>query len=189
MDIKITKSARACALCEKEFEHDEEIVSMVRISEGSLIREDFCKDEWKPDLGKEAYSFWNTRFYDPKVAEQEPAEVFSPLRQLFYEAVENEDRLEQAKAFLAAQLLRRQKAFLQIKESDEADGEVRTVLFADRIGNRLIEVRDPNFSFAEMEAGRQQLITRLQELEAPETEQPEEETTEHAVEAKNENTD
>lgn len=153
----------------REFVHEEPVFSLVRIVDQMLAREDYCQTCWNPDFVKGAYSTWSLKYYDPKVAEQKPPEVFSPLRQLFYEAVENEDRVEQAKAYLAAQLLRRQKVFRRIKESDENEGEVHILLYADRIGNRLIEVRDPNFSYAEMENARVALLTRLQELEAPQS--------------------
>lgn len=177
MDIKITKAARACVACEHLFVHDEELNSLVRFADQALVREDYCRACWGPTRGKDAYSVWTRKYYDPQVAEQTPPEVFSPLRQLFYEAVEAEERLEQAKAFLAAQLLRRQKVFRRIKESDEADGEVRIILYTDRIGNRLIEVRDPSFTYAEMESARRLLLERLEELEAP---QEAEEEVEHA---------
>lgn len=167
MEIKIGKSSRACAACEHVFVHDEEFHSLAVIAEDSLAREDYCNACWSPARAASAYSAWTPKFYDPEVAEQAPPEVFSPLRQLFYEAVESEDRIALAKAFLAAQLLRRQKVFRRIKESDEGEGEVHILLYADRIGNRLIEVRDPNFSYAEMEAARQALLSRLQELESP----------------------
>jgi len=168
MDIKISKSARICRESERDFVHGELVYSVVRIQDKELVREDFCAEHWNAARARDAYSHWSTKYVDPRVAEQEPAEAFSPLRQLFYEAVEAEERVDQAKAFLAAQLLRRQKVFRQIKESDESDGEVKIVLFNDRIGNRLIEVRDPNFSYAELEQGRLLLVARLQELEAPE---------------------
>ncbi len=167
MEIRIGKSARACAACKREFVHDEELNSLVRLADEGLAREDFCQACWTPDKADGAYSAWSPKFYDPNVAEQQPPEVFSPLRQLFYDAVESEGRIQQAMAFLAAQMLRRQKVFRRIKESDEQDGEVHILLFADRIGNRLIEVRDPNFSYAEMEAARQALLQRLQEIESP----------------------
>jgi hypothetical protein len=108
---------------------------------------------------------WSPRFYDPKVAEQEPPEVFSPLRQVFYEAAESDDRAETAVAYLAAQLLRRQKVFRLLKESDGAENEVKVALYADRIADRLIEARDPSLSYAELEAGRVALLERLSRLE------------------------
>ncbi len=171
MEIRIGKSARACTACGREFIHEEELSSLVRRVEQELTREDYCAACWAPERAEGAYSAWTPKFYDPRVAEQAPPEVFSPLRQAFYEAVEMDDRIGQARAFLAAQLLRRQKVFRRIKESDEADGEVHLLLFADKIGNRLIEVRDPNFSYAEMETARQALMQRLQELEAPPVEE------------------
>lgn len=169
MEVKISKTSRACCGCQRAFQHDEELRSLVRVADGNLDREDYCAACWADDRAAGAYSSWSLRFYDPKVAEQEPPEVFSPLRRLFYEAAEQEDRIDQAKAFLAAQLLRRQKVFRLLKESDEDEGEARLYLYADRIGNRLIEVRDPRFTYPEMEAGRRRLIERLEQIEHPES--------------------
>ncbi|HEO71894.1 MAG TPA: hypothetical protein ENN80_11580 [Candidatus Hydrogenedentes bacterium] len=170
MEIKIGKSARNCIACGKEFAHDEELWSLVRIEDQVFKREDYCMGCWSEDVARGAFSRWACCFYDPKVAEQEPPEVFSPLRQTFYEAVERQARCELAKAYLAAQLLRRQKVFRLIKESEGPDGDARFVLYADRIGGNLVEVRDPNLSYAELENGRQELLARLQELESPEEE-------------------
>lgn len=167
MEIKIGKSAHACSVCERPFVHDETLTSAVRIEHQVLVREDFCEACWQPDRAMGTFSVWSPKFYDPKVAEQQPPEVFSPLRQVFYEAVESEDRHELAKAYLAAQLLRRQKVFRLVKESDDPDKEIRVVLFADRIGNRLIEVRDPSLTYAELETGRRALMERLNALENP----------------------
>ena len=167
MEIKITRSARNCTACAREFVHDEDLMSVARIENQQLLRTDYCAACWAPTNGAGAFSVWSPKYYDPRVADQQPAEVFSPLRQLFYEALESEDRIDMAKAYLAAQLLRRQKVFRLVKESDDTDGEVRLVLFTDRIGDRLIEVRDPNLSYAELEQGRQALIARLTELENP----------------------
>lgn len=165
MEIKIGKSARHCAACEREFVHEEQLHSVVRIEEQTLVRDDFCEPCWQGGTRTHAFSVWHSRFYDPRVAEQEPAEVFSPLRQLFYECVDSQERQEMAKAYLAAHLLRRQKVFRLIKESDGSDDEFSIALFSDRIGNRLIEVRDPNLSHDELETGRLRLLARLKELE------------------------
>lgn len=166
MNIKISKSTHSCAACGVDFQHLQNLTSTVKAAEGLLHREDYCKPCWKTEQNKAVYSVWGTIYHDAKVEEAGPPEVFSPLRQLFYEAAEEESRIEMAKAFLAAGLLRRQKVFRLIKESDESDGNVRITLYADRIGNRLIEVPDPQFSYAEMDKARTLLIARLQELEA-----------------------
>jgi hypothetical protein len=57
---------------------------------------------------------------------------------------------------------------------------MRLALFEDRIGGRLIEVRDPSLTFAEMEEGRQALVMRLNELENPEPPEEVAETTEES---------
>lgn len=170
MDIKISKTAHACSVCNEKFTHDQNVYSHVLVIEEELNRQDLCGQCKDESVRKQAFSCWTTQYYDPKVAEQEPPERFSPLRQLFYESVEAEGRLEQARAYLAAQLLRRQKVFRQIKESDESDGEVKLILYSDRIGNRLIEVRDPNFSFNELDKARVHLMERLRVLESGEVE-------------------
>lgn len=167
MEIRIGKSARACAACERPFVHEEELKSRVRIENRVLEREDYCGACWNPDRGAGAFSVWTPRFIDPKVAQQQPPEVFSPLRQAFYESAESTERKELAKAYLASQLLRRQKVFRLIKEANDPDAEVQVALFSDRIGNVLVEVRDPNLTYDELEEGRVALLARLTELEAP----------------------
>jgi len=167
MEIKIGKCSQTCTACGRSFVHEETLTSVARVEQGSLLREDYCMSCWNVDRGANAFSIWSPTFYDAKVAEQEPPETFSPLRQIFYDSVEREDRGELAVAYLAAQLLRRQKVFRLIKESDEGDQDVKMILFADRIGNRLIEVRDPCLGYAELEAGRQILMERLASLENP----------------------
>lgn len=165
MNIKISKNAHSCAACGNDFQHEQDLTSVVKVAEGVLHRQDFCRDCWHAEESKDAYSVWSMVYHDAKLENQAPPEVFSPLRQLFYEAAEEESRIEMAKAFLAAGLLRRQKVFRLIKESDESDGDVRITLYTDRIGNRLIEVPDPQFTYAEMDKARTLLIERLQVLE------------------------
>lgn len=167
MEIRISRPSKRCCASDQDFVHNDEIVSLVRYSEGALVREDYAKSQWDEAYGERAYSVWTTRFHDPQVADQEPEEKYSPLRQLFYGAQGGEDRPSLAVAFLAAQLLRRQKVFRQIKESAETDEGGKLILYVDRIGNRLIEVRDPNFSYAELDAARQRLMEELMTLEAP----------------------
>ena len=171
MEIKIGKSAHACSVCLRDFVHDEVLTSVVRIESQVLARTDFCPACWNAECATGAFCVWSPKFCDPKVAEQQPPEVFLPLRQLFYDAVQSEDRDDLAVAYLAAQLLRRQKAFRLIKESDESDGEVKLILFADRIGNRPIEVRDPSLTYEELEKGRRALMDRLSALERPAVEE------------------
>lgn len=179
MDIRISRSAHKCAASGRKFHHEEQIHSRVRIQDGALVREDYAGESWSDELARGAYSVWTAQYIDPEVENQEPEEAFSPLRRIFYDSVEAATRIEQAKAFLAAQLLRRQKVFRQMKESDESDGETRILLYADRVGDRLIEVRDPSFTYSEMEEARTLLLQQLQELEQ-EQEADEEEGAEDA---------
>ena len=167
MDIRIGKSSRVCAACERDFVHEETIHSLLRLTGPEFSREDYCISCWEGDKAGAAYSSWSPQYYDPAVAEAEPPEVFSPLRQLFYDAVEGDTRQSYSVAYLAAQLLRRQKVFRLIKESDEAESAMSVLLFADRIGDRLIEVRDPDLTHEELQLGRQTLVERLNELEHP----------------------
>ncbi|MCX5759031.1 MAG: hypothetical protein NTU83_11095, partial [Candidatus Hydrogenedentes bacterium] len=131
MEIKIGKCSQACAACGRSFVHEEALTSVVRVDSQALVREDYCATCWNGGRGVDAFSVWSLKFYDPQVAEQQPPEIFSPLRQIFYNAVESDERAELAVAYLGAQLLRRQKVFRLIKESDEAEQEVKLVLFAD----------------------------------------------------------
>ena len=177
MDIKIVKSDRHCHSCEMNFAHDQEIHSGVRIADHQFVRADYCTACWPEIDASDFYSFWKTSYYDPAVAEAEPPEHFSPLRQTFYEALENTDRVQLAVAYLAAQLLRRQKVFRLIKESEGEDGEAKIALFSDRLGGRLIEVKDPDLTHAELEHGRGVLMERLYALEGGSDDSPEDDET------------
>jgi hypothetical protein len=168
MEIRIGKATRHCARTQRAFEHGEEVLSLVRRDNEDLVREDYAKDAWEPQQGDGALAVWSTHYIDPDAAERQPDEAYSPLRQVFYEAAESDQRPDLARAYLAAQLLRRQKIFRLLKEAEEGEGESRLALFNDRIGDRLIEVRDPNFSYAELERARIALMERLSELESPE---------------------
>lgn len=101
--------------------------------------------------------------------EAEEQEVFSPLRRLFYDMAGSEERVLLAQAYLAAQLLKRQKVLRQIKESDESESGERITLFLDRQGGRLIETRDLNFTYSELDEARIQLMERLRALESAQT--------------------
>jgi len=171
MDIKIVKSGRACSGCNGEFQHEQPLTSTLDIVEGQLVREDYCGECLQEQDADTAYSAWTSEFYDPTVADQQPAEHFSPLRSIFYECVESEDRQSIAVAYLAAQLMRRQKVFRWIKESHDPETEAAQFLFTDRIGNRLIEVNDPNLSHAELEIARGRLLEQLNAMENTEAEE------------------
>lgn len=165
MEIRIGKTARTCGACGQPFAHEARVYSLVRVGDVALVREDYCAECWNADRAVGSFSHWSIAFQDPKVLEQKPPKVFSPMRQAFYEAVETQDRAQLAQAYLAAQLLRRQKVFRLMKEFDEAEAGGRVAVFLDRIGDRLVEVRDPDLSFEELEVGRQALLQRLAELE------------------------
>ncbi len=168
MEIRIGKSTRVCAQTQQSFEHGQELLSLVKQGEDGLVREDYSKEAWNPACADGAIAVWATNYVDPDIENQQPDDSFSPLRNLFYEAVESEDRAELAKAYLAAQLLRRQKVFRLIKEGEETDTDSKFALFTDRIANRMIEVRDPNLSYAELNTARASLMEILNTLEKPE---------------------
>lgn len=168
MEVKITKTARKCAATDRPFAHGERVVSRVLVKDHTYVRQDFCTDAWTKQLADEAVAFWRTVYRDPE--SEQPAEVHSPLRQVFYDAAEGDGRADMALAYLASQLLRRQKVFRLIKESDDPEHEHRTALFADRHGDRLVEVPDPGLTLRELEAAREELMRRLAAFETPDEE-------------------
>ena len=166
MEIRIGKAARQCLESGTMFEHGEEVISLVRVEEGAYVRQDYSKAAWKEELASDAVAVWSTHYHDPKVEQEQPPETFSPLRKIFYTAAESMDRIQLAQAFLAAQLLKRQKVFRLLKES-EADDEARVSLYVDKIGGRMVEVRDPGLSYDELESARVALLEDLAALESP----------------------
>ncbi len=170
MEIKISKCASQCSACLVDFIHEQKVHSVVTLEEQGLTRQDYCASCHGATLIEGQFCYWSTQYADPHILESERQESFSPLRRLFYDAASSSERADLAQAFLAGQLLKRQKVFRQIRESDNADGEERIALYLDRVGNRLIETRDLNFSYAELDEARIALLERLRVLEAAELE-------------------
>ena len=173
-----------CCACDAEFSHQQEVHSRVVVNEDALERRDYCVECAKNKESGTVFCAWTIRYNDPRIKEAERQETLSPLRRLFYDAAASSERADLARAYLAAQLLKRQKVFRQIKESDESDSAERVTLFLDRAGNRLIEARDLNFSYAELDEARLLLMENLRALEAPESEEapaPTEHMDEHVT--------
>ncbi len=171
MEIKISKSARQCCVSGKAFSHGEEIISLIRVQQGEFVRQDYLPEAWQSELGEGAIAVWTSRYIDPKHDENHAPEEFSPLRKIFYDAVEQNSRPEMAIAYLAAQLLRRQKVFRLVKEYDQPENNAKALLFIDRLNGRFVEVRDPDLSYAELSAAQKELLEKLRSLEETPDEQ------------------
>ena len=138
---------------------------MINEENDEYVREDFCTVCWAQRASgwaRNSYSFWSTRYVDPAVENEKPPEHFAPLRRVFHESVESENRIEQAVAFITAHLLRRQKAFRLMKEFDNDEEEGSVLVFADKFTQRLVEVPDRRFTAAELRDARRILIERTE---------------------------
>ncbi len=172
MELKIRKASSNCLACGKRFEHLEKHFSRANAAEDEeLVREDYCPACWESGRAadvEDTYSFWLAKYFDPAAASEPNEEEFSPLRTIFYEAVEKEDQTEQAIAYLAAHLLRRQKVFRFVRgfADSERDGDIN--VFADRFTGTVTEVVDPGFSVEDLRAARQELVQRLEQMEGSE---------------------
>ena len=169
MDIKIRKASSHCLACGRRFEHLEKHFSRANAGdEKELVREDYCPDCWKTGRAadiEETYSFWLSKFFDPAAESQPDEQEFSPLRTIFYEAVEKEDQTEQAVAYLAAHLLRRQKVFRLMRGVSDSEREGDVNVFSDRFSGQVTEIVDPGFSVEGLQEARQELIQRLEQME------------------------
>lgn len=171
MEIKISRNAIKCFNCEKTFVHEEWIVSRIIDTNEEWQRQDFCMSCWEQKKGQDSLSQWRHRFIDAKLQKKEQEVIDSPLRTLFYEAVEKEhSRIELAIAFLTSQLLKREKVFKKIKEMAISSKDGYIIMYIDRIDDRVIEVRDPNFTLTEMEEAKKIVLERLGDK--PESENP-----------------
>ncbi len=188
MEIKFSKPSRECTATGRPFQHEESIVSLVRLRDGALIREDYARDAYEERQAAGAVAVWSCVYYDPQVLQQEPEESYSPLRRIFYDASAEDSRHHTAVAFLAAQLLKRQKVFRLVKQSD-GEENVHITLYTDRVNERLVEVPDPGLTYAEMDAARETLAQQLAALEAGEAAQADEAEGKSAVAAAAEGND
>ncbi len=178
MEIKFRKADQHCSACGRKFDHLEPHLSVINEENDEYVREDFCTACWTQraeSWARNSYSFWSTRYIDPTVANEQPPEHFAPLRRVFYDAVESDDRTEQAVAFIAAHLLRRQRAFRLMKEfaGEEQNGSVQ--VFADRFSQQLVEVTDRGFAAAELREARRILIERTEPQDEEDTDDGKEE--------------
>ncbi|MGC8844491.1 MAG: hypothetical protein ACP5QY_01440 [Candidatus Hydrogenedens sp.] len=163
MEIKISRNGIKCLSCEKPFIHEEWIWSRILEKNKEWLRQDFCLSCWEQQGKQESLSQWRHRYIDLKVQRKEQETIDSPLRKLFYESAEKEhSRMELAIAFLTSQLLRREKIFKKIKEIAISQRDGYIIMYIDRIDDRVIEVRDPNFSFSEMEEAKKIVLERLE---------------------------
>ncbi|HOK09573.1 MAG TPA: hypothetical protein PLT82_09110 [Candidatus Hydrogenedens sp.] len=163
MEIKISRNANKCLLCLKSFSHEEWVWSQIVELNKEWQRRDFCISCWQQSEKQPALSQWRHRYVDPKERNKEQETKDSPLRALFYEMIEKDhSRLELAIAYLASQLLKREKVFKRIKEMAISPKEGHIIMYIDRIDDRVIEVRDPNFTFSEMEEAKNIILRRLE---------------------------
>ncbi len=169
MEIRIRKAAAHCLACGKRFEHLQKHFSQVdAASEDELVREDYCAACWESGRAADAeraLSFWRAKYFDPAAASQPDEREFDPLRTVFYEAVENDDRAEQAIAYIAAHLLRRQKVFRFVKGFEDHEAECNVSVFYDKLSGRMTEVADKGFSVEELQGARQEFVQRLERME------------------------
>lgn len=175
MEIKIHKASRYCLACGKKFEHLEKHHSRLTAPEGEeeLPREDYCRECWESGRAADAektFSHWIAKYFDVSAAIEPDAAEFTPLRRILYEAIEKEGRREQAITYLAAHLLRRQKAFRYVKGAADPEKDVNVNVFSDRFTGRIVEVLDPGFSVEELNEARGELIRRLEEMEGTQDE-------------------
>jgi hypothetical protein len=169
MEINIRKASAHCLACGKRFEHLQKHFSQVNPApEEELVREDYCAACWESGRAADAehaFSFWLAKYFDPAAASQPDEREFGPLRTVFYEATESEDRVEQAIAYIAAHLLRRQKVFRFVKGFEDSENECNVSVFYDKLSGRLTEVADQAFSVQELEGARQEFVRRLERME------------------------
>jgi len=163
-----------CASTGESFAHGDPVYSCVFVEDSAFERRDYSAQGWNTDLAGSAYSYWRANYVDPDVMSAEDLSSRTPLLKLFNQAAESEARDDLALAFLAAQLLRRQRVFRLVKETESAESGARVTLYTDRVANRLIEVSDFAFTYDELNAAREHLMTKLTEIEAEENhgEQP-----------------
>lgn len=154
MELSLRKMGRQCSASGSPFKHGDSVVSLVRAEAEGLHREDYHLSNWCDEHAAGAVAVWRTVFRDPEEeqrSERERGQV--PLRDFFYEALARDNREGYAHAFLAAQLLRRQRLFRLLKESGQ-ESEDRILLFLDLNSNAIVQVPDPNLSMGELRNAR-----------------------------------
>ncbi len=164
MEIRIRKNSPVCFQCSRAFQHNEIIWSQLVKNDKELERQDFCLNCWEQKSILEPFSYWKHKYIDPKeIRKLQELQNDSPLRTLFYDRIsKSEGRKDEAIVYLTSQLLRREKIFKKIKEVvlSKADGHI--IIYVDRLDEKIVEVRDPNFSYQELEEARKFICEYLE---------------------------
>ena len=75
MDIKIGKSARTCCACDRGFDHEEPLTSVLHPNDQDLSRSDYCEACWSKQPAPKPYSTWKSTFFDPDAADKYLREI------------------------------------------------------------------------------------------------------------------
>ncbi len=179
--VNIRRAGVACASCGTGFEDGQEHFSILRHDEptGEWHRGDFCLGCWDGVLegedGRDLYSLWRTRYIDRNAARRTPANEYTPLLEICYDALHSEEAEQQGLAYLSAMVLRRQKVFRLVRSERAEDNAPASLLFYDKVNQAEIRVPDPPMTLDDLRATRRVLQSRLTPLPAEGCDVPDQE--------------
>lgn len=145
---KIARRGRACSVCGRAFESEEEHYSGIAEVESRFERRDVCLGCW--DRRPELFSFWKTRM--PRL-ERRRLEDVGAMQEFFKRLLEkpSDDPARAKIAYLTALLLARKR---RVRLLGSRDGRLRLEKSWD---GEAVEIPDPPISDAELEDLRRQM--------------------------------
>lgn len=169
--VTIRKPGKACAKCGTAFQDGDQHYSILKHdeTEQAWVRRDYCLECWGQVLdsedGCDVHSLWRTRYVDRDAARRTPVNEYTPLLEICYDALHEQDTTQHGLAYLSAMVLRRQKVFRLVRTVRDQETEQASLLFFDRVNQAEVQVPDPPMTLEELRATRRVLQSRLTPIE------------------------
>ncbi len=153
----VKKCAKVCDGCEVEFQHKQELHSLLFFNEGEYSRRDFCGKCWNKEDAE--LSSWKTVFIVPPPPAEEVVKkenVESLLRKLL--AKENEE--DRNTIFILTVMLERKKILVERDIQKTEDGRKLRIYEHKKTGESFMVI-DPELKLSELEHVQEEVVVLL----------------------------
>jgi len=162
MDWNIGSTSLACAVCNKPFAEEQEVLSALYDERPEFVRRDYCAECWPKQDPRSAFSYWRTRI--PKRDAPVRRFVDDDIVLDFFRRLEGSpDPAKRNFRYVLALLLMRRKALKfaefrrPVPDSDRGNEGGAVLVLHDRLRDCDYEVPDPNLSEEQVQQVTQEI--------------------------------
>jgi hypothetical protein len=152
------------------FEEGEVICSrLVRLPEG-IVREDYRREEWTPELADAAMFHWKTKYRKP-VPKKEPPFREENAEELLQDLLERKDAATANTVYILALMLERKRIFIERGTLQDVDGGLIRI-YEKKDGGETYMIQDPRLTLDQIAEVQQEVAQELGWIKPPEPESP-----------------